>query len=75
MPPKIKAMLVMAREDRLPLLEALESCGIEVLAVCDCATREKVSILCQHPGAGFKSDKLKQLRDTLERRQARVARA
>ncbi len=36
MPPKIKAMLVMARERRLPLLDALKSCGIEVLAVCDC---------------------------------------
>src|SRR5437879_2621330 len=36
MPPKIKAMLVMAQERRLPLLDALESCGIEVLAVCDC---------------------------------------
>src|SRR5579872_1230208 len=29
-------MLVMAQERRLALLEALESCGIEVLAVCDC---------------------------------------
>ena len=29
-------MLVMARERRLPLLGALESGGIEVLAVCDC---------------------------------------
>ena len=29
-------MLVMARERRLPLLDALESCGIEVLPVCDC---------------------------------------
>ena len=29
-------MLVMARERRLPLLDALESGGIEVLAVCDC---------------------------------------
>src|SRR5438445_6695270 len=36
MPPKIKAMLVMARKRRLPLLHALESCGIEVLPVCDC---------------------------------------
>ena len=34
--PKIKAMLVMARESRLPLLEVLESCGIDVLPVCDC---------------------------------------
>lgn len=29
-------MLVMARERRLSLLDALESCGIEVLPVCDC---------------------------------------
>ena len=29
-------MLVMAQERRLPLLHALESCGIEVLLVCDC---------------------------------------
>ena len=36
MPPKIKAMLVMDRERRLTLLDALESCGIEVVPVCDC---------------------------------------
>jgi len=36
MPPKIKAMLVMARERRLPLLDMLEFCGIEVLLACDC---------------------------------------
>ncbi len=29
-------MLVMAQERRLPLLGVLESCGIEVQAVCDC---------------------------------------
>ena len=29
-------MLVMARERRLPLLDVLESCSIEVLPVCDC---------------------------------------
>ena len=29
-------MLVMAQERRLPLLDALESCGIEVLPVCNC---------------------------------------
>jgi DNA-binding NtrC family response regulator len=34
--PKIKALLVMARESRLLLLEALESCGIDVMPVCDC---------------------------------------
>ena len=36
MPPKIKTMLVMAQERRLPLLAILESCGIEVQAVCNC---------------------------------------
>ena len=29
-------MLVMARERRLPLLDVLESCSIDVLPVCDC---------------------------------------
>ena len=33
---KITAMLIMAGERRLPLLAALESCGIDVLPVCDC---------------------------------------
>jgi DNA-binding NtrC family response regulator len=32
----IRAMLVMDRERRLPLLNALESCGIEVLPVSGC---------------------------------------
>jgi DNA-binding NtrC family response regulator len=36
MSPKIKAMLVMAQERRITLLAILESCGIEVLPVCDC---------------------------------------
>jgi DNA-binding NtrC family response regulator len=36
MTPKIKALVVMAQERRLPLLDALESCGVEVLPVCDC---------------------------------------
>jgi two-component system chemotaxis response regulator CheY len=36
MQPKITTMLIMARERRLPLLEALESCAIDVLPVCDC---------------------------------------
>jgi hypothetical protein len=40
MPPKIKAGLVMARECRLPLLDALESCGIEVLPA-DSGARRK----------------------------------
>jgi len=30
-------MLVMAPERSLPLVEALERCGIDVLAVCDCS--------------------------------------
>jgi len=34
--PKIKAMLVMAQERRLPLLDVLESCGIEVVPACNC---------------------------------------
>jgi hypothetical protein len=34
---KITAMLIMTRERRLPLLEALESCSIDVLPVCDCS--------------------------------------
>lgn len=29
-------MLIMTRERRSPLLDALESCGVEVLPVCDC---------------------------------------
>ena len=33
---KITAMLIMAQERRLPLLAALESCGIDVLLVCNC---------------------------------------
>src|SRR5437764_14422471 len=36
MPSKIKAMLVMAQERRIPLLALLESCGIEVVPACDC---------------------------------------
>jgi DNA-binding NtrC family response regulator len=32
----IKAMLFLAQERRLLLLDALESCGIEVLPVCNC---------------------------------------
>jgi DNA-binding NtrC family response regulator len=36
MPPKIKAVLVMAQYRHQPLLDALESCGIEVLPVYDC---------------------------------------
>jgi len=47
MQPKIKAMLVMDRERRLPLLDALESCGIEVLPVCDCSEAERM--LETHP--------------------------
>lgn len=33
---KITAMLIMARVPCLPLLAALESCGIDVLPVCGC---------------------------------------
>jgi len=36
MQPKITAMLIMSRERRLPLLEALETGGFDVLPVCDC---------------------------------------
>jgi hypothetical protein len=46
MPPKIKAMLVMARERRLPLLDALESCGIEVLSVCDLWSPSNIHYFC-----------------------------
>jgi len=42
MPLKIKAMLVMDRERRLLLLDALESCGIEVLPVCDCNEAQRM---------------------------------
>ena len=47
MTPKIKAMLVMAQERRQPLLDALESCGIEVLAVRNC--NEARRMLGTHP--------------------------
>jgi DNA-binding NtrC family response regulator len=36
MPHNIKAMLVMAQERHSTLVEALESCGFDVLPVCDC---------------------------------------
>jgi len=35
-------MLVMAPERSLPLLETLESCGIDVLAVCDCSEARRM---------------------------------
>ncbi len=35
-------MLIMARECRLPLLEALETCGIDVLPVGDCNEARRV---------------------------------
>jgi hypothetical protein len=38
----IKAMLVMARERHSTLLDALESCGIEVLPVCDCSEARRM---------------------------------
>jgi DNA-binding NtrC family response regulator len=42
MQPKITAMLVMARERRLSLLEALDACGIHVLPVGDCNEARRV---------------------------------
>jgi DNA-binding NtrC family response regulator len=36
MPHNIKATLVVAQERRSTLVEALESCGFDVLPVCDC---------------------------------------
>jgi DNA-binding NtrC family response regulator len=42
MPAKIKAMLVMARGRRLPLFDALESCGIEVLPVGNCQEAQRL---------------------------------
>ena len=36
MNPKINALLVMARESRLPLFEQLEGCGMDVLPVSTC---------------------------------------
>ena len=47
MTPKIKALVVMAPERRPRLLDALESCGIEVLPVCDC--NEAHRVLETHP--------------------------
>ena len=48
MTPKLKAMLVMDRERRQPLLDALDSCGIEVVAMCDC--NEAQQMLETQPG-------------------------
>ena len=45
---KITAMLIMAREQRLPLLEALDCCGIDVLAVCDCNEARRVVLKFSH---------------------------
>jgi hypothetical protein len=42
MPPNITAMLVMDGERRAPLLGVLESCGVEVLAVCDCSEARRL---------------------------------
>lgn len=42
MPLKINVMLVMAPERSLALLEALESCGIDVLAVYDCREARRI---------------------------------
>ena len=46
-PHNTKAMLVMDRERRMPLVEALECCGIEVLAADDC--HEARRMLGTHP--------------------------
>jgi hypothetical protein len=43
---KITAMLIMAPERRLPLLEALESCGIDVLPVCERCRPNKAGPRC-----------------------------
>jgi DNA-binding NtrC family response regulator len=42
MQPKITAVLIMVRERRLPLLEALEACGFDVLPVCDCSEARRI---------------------------------
>jgi DNA-binding NtrC family response regulator len=39
---KMRAMLVMDPERRLPLLRVLESCGIEVLAVSGCNEAQRI---------------------------------
>ena len=39
---KIRAMLVMGSERRLPLLKVLESCGIKVLPVGDCNEARRI---------------------------------
>jgi len=45
MNPKITALLVMARESRLPLFEQLEGCGIEVLPVSTCQEARRALVL------------------------------
>jgi DNA-binding NtrC family response regulator len=42
MPPKIKALLIIAQDHHQPLLDALESCGIEVLAVRNCSEARRM---------------------------------
>jgi DNA-binding NtrC family response regulator len=42
MPPKITAILIMVRERRLSLVEALEACGFDVLPVCDCSEARRI---------------------------------
>ena len=42
MPPKIKALLIIAQDRHQPLLDALESCGIEVLAVRNCSEARRM---------------------------------
>lgn len=42
MQPKIIAILIMVRERRPSLLEALEACGFDVLPVCDCSEARRI---------------------------------
>jgi DNA-binding NtrC family response regulator len=40
--PRIKALLVMSRERRLPILEQLEACEVEVLPACNWAEASRI---------------------------------
>jgi DNA-binding NtrC family response regulator len=42
MEPKIAALLIMARGRRIPLVEVLEACGIDVLPVSSCKEARRV---------------------------------
>lgn len=39
---KISALLIMPRERRLPLLEHLEACGVDLLTACDCGEAHRI---------------------------------